>query len=80
MVNHPDRDNGPLEALEDWEDDLRRRYPPPPNEFAPGATKTKDAFRDYRAEAKPGVKEFYRLNHTRKPWTSCGKSGPNTCR
>lgn len=55
--------NGPLEDLDDWEDDLRRRYPEPVNEFAPGADKAKEAFRDYRAEAKPAVKEFYRLNH-----------------
>lgn len=50
-------DSSPLTSLDDWEDDLRRRYPeqlPQPDQ---------SAFRDYRAEAKPGVKEFYRLNH-----------------
>jgi inositol oxygenase len=55
---------GPLSNLEEWEDDLRRRYPEPAaNELAPNSTKSKDQFRDYRAEVKPHVKEFYRLNH-----------------
>ena len=46
----------PLQHLDDWEQSLQERYP------APGA-KPKEAFRDYRAEARPSVKEFYRLNH-----------------
>ncbi|MFX4271753.1 inositol oxygenase family protein [Propionibacteriaceae bacterium Y1685] len=42
----------PLESMEDWDDDLRARYP------------TADhVFRDYAAEVRPSVKEFYRLNH-----------------
>lgn len=54
----------PLENLEEWEDDVRRRYPEPAGEFvATDPNKTKDAFRDYRAEARSSVKEFYRLNH-----------------
>lgn len=43
--------------VDDWEESLKSRYP------APGGEKPKDAFRDYRAEARPSVKEFYRLNH-----------------
>jgi inositol oxygenase len=43
-------------SLDDWENLLQVRYPQ--NE----AKKT-EAFRDYRAEARPSVKEFYRLNH-----------------
>lgn len=43
----------PLESLDDWEDDLLQRYP------TSGHT-----FRDYAAEVRPSVKEFYRLNHT----------------
>ena len=43
----------PLGRLDDWEESLQARYPEKP----------KEAFRDYRAEARPGVKEFYRLNH-----------------
>jgi inositol oxygenase len=63
MVKRPQRsDSGPLGNLEQWEDDLRRRYPDP-NRLAPESSKTKDQFRDYRAEVRPEVKEFYRLNH-----------------
>ena len=42
-------------ALDDWEQTLETRYP------APG--KTQDQFRDYRAAVRPGVRDFYRLNH-----------------
>jgi inositol oxygenase len=64
MVDRPAREpSGPLNDLDQWEEDLRRRYPEPANKLAPQSTKTKDEFRDYRAEAKPEVKEFYRLNH-----------------
>jgi inositol oxygenase len=49
--------NQPLTHLDDWEESLRARYP------AEGSGKAKDEFRDYRAEARPSVKEFYRLNH-----------------
>jgi inositol oxygenase len=44
-----------LERLDDWEESLHSRYPL--------GGKSKEAFRDYRAEARPSVKEFYRLNH-----------------
>jgi inositol oxygenase len=46
--------NRPLDRLDDWDDFVQER-------FAPG--KPKEKFRDYRAEARPSVKEFYRLNH-----------------
>ena len=49
--------NEPLDHLDDWEESLRSRYPAPAN------GKAKEDFRDYRAEARPSVKEFYRLNH-----------------
>ena len=48
--------HAPLSSLDEWEDDLLRRYP------APGGKKA-GGFRDYAAEARPSVKEFYRLNH-----------------
>lgn len=48
----------PLNDLDEWEEFLHSRYPEKADE-APEHT-----FRDYRAEAKPSVKEFYRLNHT----------------
>ena len=57
----------PLEDLEHWEEDLLRRYP----QAVDGAVtqiaetgKDKESFRDYAAEVRPSVKEFYRLNHT----------------
>ena len=46
-----------LQHLDDWEELLAARYP------AGDGGKPREAFRDYRAEARPSVKEFYRLNH-----------------
>jgi inositol oxygenase len=53
--------------LEHWDEFLQQRYPEeaaaaPEPAFA--TDKPKDEFRDYRKEARPSVKEFYRLNHT----------------
>ncbi len=62
--------NAPLESLDEWEDFLVERYPEP---ASAGATKPsvgtdpdkpKAAFRDYEANARDTVREFYRLNHT----------------
>src|SRR5437660_303387 len=58
----------PLRSLDDWEDFLEARYPAEtgtaaaPSTFA-GAGKKAEAFRDYKADARPGVREFYKLNH-----------------
>lgn len=65
MVDRNTPADGPLKDLEQWEDDLRRRYPEPAA-LGPNADKKKDEFRAYRAEVRPEVKEFYRLNHTRQ--------------
>src|SRR5438105_10772885 len=46
----------PMAHLDDWEESLAARYP------APGG-KPRERFRDYRADARPSVREFYRLNH-----------------
>jgi inositol oxygenase len=46
----------PLERLDDWDDFLAARYADVP-------AKKEEDFRAYRAEARPSVKEFYRLNH-----------------
>src|SRR5262245_7270072 len=52
----------PLQSLDEWDDFVKDRYAPPP---APAPTaKPKEQFRDYRKLARPGVREFYRLNHT----------------
>ena len=49
------RPAGTLQDLDEWEEDVLRRYPEHPE---------KDRkFRAYEAEARPGVREFYRLNH-----------------
>lgn len=55
LQNGDEESSGPLDDLEQWDDDLLRRYPEP--------VKTADQFRDYRASARPQVKEFYRLHH-----------------
>ena len=45
----------PLSSLDEWEDFLLDRYPEP---------KDASSFRDYGSNVRPGVREFYRLNHT----------------
>ncbi len=47
--------------IDNWEETLAARYPAPVAD-----AKSKAAYRDYRAEARPSVKEFYRLNHTQQ--------------
>ena len=72
-VDGIDRDK-PLQDLDQWEDFLKERYPEPDDaelaavgvaaEAQPAKPRKKPSqFRDYRAEARPSVKEFYRLNH-----------------
>ncbi len=59
--------HSPLNDLGEWEDDLLRRYPQTGGESSgsqfTNPEKEKDAFRNYAAEARESVKEFYRLNH-----------------
>jgi inositol oxygenase len=59
----------PLHRLDDWDDFLQERYPAnggaavgssPSSDKPP---KSEAAFRDYEANARPGVREFYKLNH-----------------
>jgi inositol oxygenase len=54
----PRVENGPLDHLDDWDDDLRRRYPDPAV-----AAELPPEFRNYAEGTRPGVREFYRLNH-----------------
>lgn len=49
---------GPLESLDEWEDDLKARYPEDG-----AAQKSKDEYRNYDDPARDTVREFYRLNH-----------------
>ena len=55
MDSAQERETGTLQDLDEWEDDLLRRYPEHPE--------SDRKFRAYEAEARPGVREFYRLNH-----------------
>jgi inositol oxygenase len=50
-----------LSNLDLWENDLLKRYP---NPEAIATAKSTEAYRDYEAPARDGVKEFYRINHT----------------
>ena len=53
-----DKKLNPLNNIEDWEDDLLKRYPENPSK------KTEEEFRDYKnSKRAEGVKEFYKLNH-----------------
>ena len=55
-----DKENAPLDNIEEWEDDLKVRYPKPKSEEA----KSKTDYRNYHdSERVATVKEFYRLNH-----------------
>jgi inositol oxygenase len=58
--------NQPLGALEEWEDFLKERYPEPvtgKSFQAVNPAKKKEEFRNYETDARPTVREFYRLNH-----------------
>jgi inositol oxygenase len=51
----------PLASLDEWEEDLLRRYPDPE---AIVTDKKTEEYRNYDAPERDTVKEFYRLNHT----------------
>ena len=64
----------PMKHLDEWELDLQSRYPKPSSSRVNleddrdrtcdgEPQKAREAFRDYDAEARSSVKEFYRLNH-----------------
>src|SRR5436309_13438886 len=63
----PAQSNAPLQHLEEWEDFLKERYPAPAATTTPfkavDPDKKKAQFRNYEADARPSVREFYRLNH-----------------
>jgi len=64
----PANSNAPLSNMEEWEDFLKVRYP---EETAASSkplqptdpNKAQKQFRNYEADARPSVREFYRLNH-----------------
>src|SRR5881396_3857052 len=58
----------PLSNLEEWVDFLKVRYPEQPAQNgdsfrATDPEKKEEQFRNYEADARPTVREFYRLNH-----------------
>jgi inositol oxygenase len=58
---NPNAEINPLANLDEWEDDLLRRYPDPEtiaNE------KSVEEYRNYDNPQRDTVREFYRLNHT----------------
>lgn len=56
--------SGPLNTLDEWDDDLKRRYPTLRDGSSPLASpKPHEEFRDYGQSVRPAVREFYRLNH-----------------
>lgn len=64
------KSNAPLSNLEEWDDFLKVRYPENGNgngAATPFQTvnpnKQKEEFRNYEADARATVREFYRLNH-----------------
>ncbi|HEY2841761.1 MAG TPA: inositol oxygenase family protein [Pirellulales bacterium] len=64
----PDADPAPLSSLDEWEDDLKRRYPEPMDESGAAAAlgnkkKAASNFRNHDGDVRPTVREFYRLNH-----------------
>jgi inositol oxygenase len=62
------KSKGPLGGLDEWEDDVKRRYPRPDSTAfrATDPDKKETDFRDYAKEARPSVREFYRLNHAKQ--------------
>src|SRR5437870_3972940 len=61
--------NKPLDDLDHCEDLLTTCYHVPGSDAdAARSAKDKSEFRDYRKEARPSVKEFYRLNHTHQTY------------
>lgn len=68
----PAPEHSPLASLDEWEDFLKERYPEPAADSAATTTtgfvatdpdKKKEEFRNYEADARPTVREFYRQNH-----------------
>jgi len=65
--------HSPLQNLEEWEDFVRDRYPEPATPAdkpfqASDPNKKKEEFRDYEADARPTVREFYRQNHKQQTY------------
>ena len=53
-------DRDPLRRPDDWDDDIRRRYP------ETAEIPQHEGFRNYGEDTRDGVREFYRLNHSQQ--------------
>src|SRR6266536_1080676 len=63
-MNETARTIGPLEDIDEWEEVIRARYADEPGALREyNLSKGRAEFRDYEANARPSVREFYRLNH-----------------
>jgi inositol oxygenase len=58
-------ENTPLKTIDEWEEDVLRRYPDPETI---ASTKSTDEYRNYENPVRDTVKEFYRLNHTHQTY------------
>jgi inositol oxygenase len=66
-------DHQPMPFLDDWEETLKDKYPNPDPDYANNKgkadfnptdpNKKEEEFRNYEANARPSVREFYRINH-----------------
>jgi inositol oxygenase len=55
----------PLTGLDEWEEDVLRRYP---DTETTATTKSTEEFRNYDTPVRDTVREFYRLNHTHQTY------------
>jgi len=56
--NLSEKEINPLHSIEEWEDDVLKRYPEPNT-----PARAKEEYRNYEDTKRETVKEFYRLNH-----------------
>lgn len=61
MSTNKNISTNPLAGLDEWEEDVLRRYP---DAETIATSKATDEFRNYDTPVRDTVKEFYRLNHT----------------
>jgi len=52
-------ENGPMQQLEEWDDFIATRY---------RQGKSEEEFRNYQADANPGVTQFYKENHAKQTY------------
>ena len=63
------RETQPLNSLDEREESLVERYPTPATKLVDAnPAKTQEQFRNYESNARPSVREFYRLNHTHQSY------------